>query len=107
MIFCYLFFRMSDMGRFAILLAAIRACAVSLSAQQIKVPQVTKTVRDPSGAPIGNAEVHLLKPQQIVMRAVLSDDRGQYRIDDIPPGSYVITVTRSGRAFTGRLKYSF
>lgn len=57
--------------------------------------------RDPEGHPLGNTKVDALQsgfdsrglPTHFLAGSALSDDRGWYRIGDLPPGSYIIRAT--------------
>lgn len=58
------------------------------------------TVRDASGAVLPGVSVEASSPVLIEKtRTVVSDGTGQYRMTDLPPGSYVVTFSLSG--FTG------
>ncbi len=55
-------------------------------------------VRDTSGASIPAAQVTLRGVGFSFERAAASDERGAFRMDDIPPGTYSIAVRKSGFA---------
>ncbi len=65
---------------------------VSIAAQGAN--QINGTVKDQSGAGVSRAEVRLLNAQQLVLSATKSDVGGRFRFENIPAGSYVITVSR-------------
>ena len=56
------------------------------------------TVQDSSGARVSSALVTLSNPQTSFARQVQADSRGEFRIEDISPGSYLVTVTANGFA---------
>src|SRR5580700_7079056 len=55
-------------------------------------------VRDSSGASVPAAQVTLRGVGFSFERAAASDERGAFRMDDIPPGTYSIAVRKSGFA---------
>src|ERR1043165_5092184 len=55
------------------------------------------TVRDASGAVLPGVTVEASSPALIEkVRTAVTDGAGQYRIVNLPPGTYVITFTLSG-----------
>ena len=58
---------------------------------------LTGTVRDTSGAVLPGVTVEAASPALIEkVRTAVTDGSGQYRIIDMPPGSYTLTVTLPG-----------
>lgn len=58
---------------------------------------IAGTVRDASGAALPGATVEAASPALIERgRSAVSDGAGQYRIVDLPPGTYSVTITMSG-----------
>lgn len=58
---------------------------------------VSGTVRDNSGAVLPGATVEAASPALIERaRTAVTDGSGQYRITELPPGTYVLTVSLSG-----------
>src|SRR6201998_3940530 len=55
-------------------------------------------VQDASGARIPSAEVVVQSSDSAMRREGQTEDRGEFRIDDLPAGTYHITVTASGFA---------
>ncbi len=49
-------------------------------------------LRDSAGVPVAGADVSIAD----IGKAVLTDERGSYRIGDIPPGAYHVTVRKLG-----------
>ncbi len=56
------------------------------------------SVQDATGARIASAKVVAQLVGSSVQREVVSEDRGEFRIDDVQPGNYHITVTAAGFA---------
>ncbi|HXH24238.1 MAG TPA: TonB-dependent receptor [Vicinamibacterales bacterium] len=58
---------------------------------------LTGTVRDTSGAVLPGVTVEATSPALIEkVRTAVTDDTGQYRIIDLPPGTYTLTFTLPG-----------
>src|SRR5258705_8824223 len=58
---------------------------------------IAGVVRDASAAVLPGVSVEASSPVLIEKaRTVVSDGTGQYRITDLPPGSYVLTFSLSG-----------
>ena len=58
---------------------------------------IAGTVRDPSGAVLPGVTVEASSPELIEkVRTAVSDGTGQYRIEDLRPGTYAVTFTLSG-----------
>jgi hypothetical protein len=56
------------------------------------------TVQDPSGARVSSAKIVAQLSGSSVRREASSEDRGEFRIDDLLPGNYRITVSAAGFA---------
>jgi hypothetical protein len=54
------------------------------------------TVKDPSGAVVSNAQVVATSNILVGNKTANSDASGYYRFANLPPGSYVVTVTAKG-----------
>src|SRR6201988_1344644 len=57
---------------------------------------LTGTVTDPTGAGVPNAKVTVTDPERGVQRAVMTDERGFYRVSGLAPSSYKVSVEDSG-----------
>ncbi len=55
-------------------------------------------VNDASGGRVQSADVSLLATESSLERQTKSDGRGEFRFDDLPPGSYKLTVRAPGFA---------
>ncbi|MGD0267792.1 MAG: carboxypeptidase regulatory-like domain-containing protein [Candidatus Sulfotelmatobacter sp.] len=76
---------------FAVLLAA------TLHAQNSR-GSLRGTVQDATGARIASAKIVAQLSGSSVQRVASSEDRGEFRLDDLPPGSYRITISATGFA---------
>lgn len=56
------------------------------------------SVQDPSGARIQSAKVILHSANSSLLREASTEDRGEFRIDDLSPGTYQVTVSAAGFA---------
>jgi hemoglobin/transferrin/lactoferrin receptor protein len=59
---------------------------------------VRGTVRDPSGGVVSGAEVQLLAARQQLVAAARTDDRGQFTLEVVEPGSYLLRLRAPGFA---------
>src|SRR5271168_2524772 len=55
-------------------------------------------VEDASGGRIAAAKIVVQAAESSLQREAVSDDRGEFRIDDLVPGSYRVVVTTKGFA---------
>jgi iron complex outermembrane receptor protein len=58
--------------------------------------RVSGVVRDSTGGVVQRASVQIESPAAGIKRTVLSDERGQYAFDALPPGRYKVSVNASG-----------
>ncbi|MGC2753747.1 MAG: TonB-dependent receptor [Candidatus Acidiferrum sp.] len=56
------------------------------------------TVQDVSGGRISSAKIVVLAEESTFRREAACNDRGEFRIDDLVPGNYRVTVTAAGFA---------
>ncbi len=56
------------------------------------------TVQDATGARISSAKIAAQLSGSSVRREALTEDRGEFRLDDLLPGNYRITITAAGFA---------
>jgi hypothetical protein len=78
------------------ILAAILFSA-TLHAQNVR-GSLRGTVQDVSGARISSAKIVAQLSASSVQREATSEDRGEFRLDDLQPGNYRITITAAGFA---------
>jgi len=74
----------------ALLTIILSLCAVSAYAQ-FKA-SIQGTVLDPQGGVVAGAKLTLTNQGTGVSRDALTSDQGFYRISDLPPGKYTVTV---------------
>lgn len=63
---------------------------------QATLAAILGTVRDPSGAAVSGAEVRVRNLSTNVSRETTTNAEGVYRVPNLPPGSYEVSVSRSG-----------
>lgn len=74
-------------------LLTILSCCVSATMAQ----QITGTVKDANGKPVGSANVALLKaPDSAIVKLAVSDQSGVYRFAGIKEGKYMTSITYVG-----------
>lgn len=56
------------------------------------------TVTDSTGAVVPDAAVSVVSSETGVTRTTTTSSTGNYRVDSLPPGSYIVKVTKSGFA---------
>ncbi|MGB6475516.1 MAG: carboxypeptidase regulatory-like domain-containing protein [Candidatus Sulfotelmatobacter sp.] len=79
----------------------IAVCAVLLaSSGQAQNPRgsLRGTVQDATGARVASAKIVVQAVDSSLRREVLSEDRGEFRLDDLLPGACSIAVTAAGFA---------
>ena len=75
-----------------ICLTVISCVGVALSQAQSNAADLQGTVRDPNGAAVTNATVTARNPGTNVSRETTTNDEGFYKIVNLPPGNYELTV---------------
>src|SRR6266702_4300627 len=78
----------------ALLALLLSLCGVSAYAQ-FKA-SIQGTVMDPNGAAVVGAKVTVANEATRVTRDTVTSDQGFYRINELPPGNYTVTVEASG-----------
>jgi hypothetical protein len=83
--------------------AAIVAAAIVLPRAALAQASITGTIRDTSGAVLPGVTVEASSPALIEkVRTAVSDDTGQYRIENLRPGAYTVRFTLSGFSTVAR-----
>ena len=81
----------------------VLTCVVVLPASAHAQAVLSGTVKDASGAVLPGVSVEAASPVLISKtRQAVTDDTGQYRITELPPGNYSLTFTLSGFATVKR-----
>jgi hypothetical protein len=70
--------------------------AATISYAQETTGGLQGTIRDASGAVLPNSTVAVSSPTLPGGKVTQSDSKGNYRLSNLPPGPYVITVTAKG-----------
>jgi hypothetical protein len=78
--------------------AVLVTFACAFSSAQNSGGTLRGTVKDATGAPISTAQVLVRGVESGMERAARSEDRGEFRIDDLPAGNYRLSVTAPGFA---------
>ncbi|MFZ1011371.1 MAG: carboxypeptidase regulatory-like domain-containing protein [Candidatus Sulfotelmatobacter sp.] len=81
----------------AFVIALLATLLTALHAQNSR-GSLRGTVQDPTGARISSAKVLAQLSGSSVQREAISEDRGEFRIDDLLPGNYRVTVSAAGFA---------
>ncbi len=85
------------MRRLILGMAVVGAWMAMLPSAAYGQAAIAGTVRDGSGAALPGATVEAASPALIErVRTAISDGAGQYRIVDLPPGTYSVTFTLTG-----------
>lgn len=82
--------------------AIISLLTVMLTAIATMAYNITGWVKDPEGELLAQASVRLLKPDSTFVKAVVTDDKGKFRIQGINSGNYIVEATYIGYRPTGR-----
>ncbi len=84
-------------GKSFLVVVSITALASVLQAQNPR-GSLRGTVQDPTGARIPSARIVVQSTDSSVRREAASEDRGEFRLDDLLPGAYRISVSAAGFA---------
>jgi hypothetical protein len=76
----------------SLLVLTLAAASVAFGQAQSNAADLQGTVRDATGAVVTNATVTARNPATNVMRSATTNDEGHYRIINLPPGDYEVTV---------------
>lgn len=71
-------------------------CAFTSMSAQLTTGQLSGTVRDSSGAVLPGVKIEVTNQQTSLNRAAFADKEGYYVVPNLPVGSYVLRVERSG-----------
>jgi iron complex outermembrane receptor protein len=53
-------------------------------------------IRDPQGAAVPDTTVRVVREDGVVVRTATTNETGEYRIDQLPPGLFVVEITKTG-----------
>jgi outer membrane receptor protein involved in Fe transport len=71
----------------------------SAFAQSSTTGSIEGSVTDTSGAAVPGATVKVTSPNLISPQSATSDDNGRFKIANLPPGRYAVTVEAAGKGF--------
>jgi hypothetical protein len=63
---------------------------------QVDVATLRGTVTDPSGATVSGATVNIENTETSSIRSTVTNDAGEYNVPALKPGTYTVTVTKTG-----------
>ncbi|HSU31241.1 MAG TPA: TonB-dependent receptor [Bryobacteraceae bacterium] len=82
---------------------AVAGCVlVGTGAAQTTSGSITGTVTDPSGAPVSGVQVQASSKQTGLQRSATTIENGTYKIPQLPPDTYDVTVQKAGFAKENR-----
>ncbi|MEP6911904.1 MAG: TonB-dependent receptor [bacterium] len=87
--------RLMKYGVPAVMLLITLVVPNSIPAQQSSQTSISGIIRDQNGDAVSGAEVSLVH-SQAVLRTTLTGVDGKFVLDNVAPGTYAISVTRSG-----------
>ena len=89
------------MKKFLMLVLALSLglAAASAFAQSSTTGSIEGTVIDPAGAVVPGATVNVTSPNLISPQSATTDESGHFRILNLPPGRYLVTVEAAGKGF--------
>src|SRR5580704_7202209 len=88
---------MCVLRRLMFVLAGLTALPAAAYAQAVTGASIAGTVKDASGAVLPAVTVEASSPALIEkVRSVVTDGSGQYKLEDLRPGTYTVTFTLSG-----------
>ena len=87
--------KMTEIVRMLVLLGVVSAGAIMAHAQAVTA-SLTGTVKDGTGAVLPAAQVVVRNTDTGVSRSVNADETGNFRVADLKPGPYEVTVTAAG-----------
>ena len=80
--------------RHAWMLCLVLALACRASAQ-VANGTIVGAIADQTGQALRGAAVRIENPERAIARSVETDDRGGFRVSDLPPATYTVTATAS------------
>ena len=82
--------------QFIVLSLFVLCAAFSVAAQTATTGEIRGSVVDQNGAAVPNVAVTVTSPQLIRAQTVNSDEQGNYRFPNLPPGKYEVSVPAAG-----------
>src|SRR6266849_6177066 len=91
-------FCLNSVRRFALAVLFVSMCGAPAFAQSTTEGAVGGTVYDTSGAVVGGAKVVIHNNGTNAEKTAATDSSGYFRIANLAPGTYTVTITREGFA---------
>lgn len=82
--------------------AAVVVCLASSLSAQIEIGRLSGRVNDPSGAAVSKAQVTIENPRTGRRTQAATDDRGEFRFENVPYGTYTLRVSAVGFGWMAR-----
>src|SRR5579872_4715886 len=93
--------KLKTLSKWVTLIASLMLLAGTLLAQET-TGGLIGTVKDPTGAVVSGAKVVVTAPSLVGSKEFTTDAGGNYRFSNLPPDTYVVTVTAKGFATVKR-----
>ena len=71
-------------------------CVLSLALGRGEAEVLSGQIKDAEGGGVAGANIVVQDPASPVMQGTTTDEKGNYRISDLPVGDYVVKVTHIG-----------
>jgi outer membrane receptor protein involved in Fe transport len=91
---------MKNSIRFIVLSLFVLCVSLSAFAQTSTTGSLEGTVVDQAGAAVPGATVNVTSPNLISAQSVTTDDAGHFRVNNLPPGRYLVSVEAAGKGFS-------
>ena len=88
--------KLKTLGRWIALVATATLLLVGGMLAQETTGGLVGVVKDPTGAVVPNAKVVLTAPSLTGNKTFTTDAGGNYRFSNLPPDTYVVTVSAQG-----------
>ena len=70
-------------------------CVLSLALGRGEAEVLSGQIKDAEGGGVAGANIVVQDPASLVMQGTTTDEKGNYRISDLPVGDYVVKVTHN------------
>src|SRR5262245_64046742 len=91
--------RTASVGWILVAMSIVAVLPLAAAAQGTSAASISGVVTDSSGGVMSGVAVEVSSPVLIErVRTTMTDDRGEYRIVELRPGTYAVTFARQGFA---------